>query len=45
VCARNVDGVAQTLDCSPEVVRNIEKLGLDGIVCVGGDGTLAIAHD
>lgn len=42
---RNIDGVQQTMDCSPEVVRNIEKLGLDGIVCVGGDGTLAIAHD
>ncbi|MGQ9603121.1 MAG: 6-phosphofructokinase [bacterium] len=30
-------------DLSDEVVQNIERLGLDGLVVIGGDGTMAIA--
>jgi 6-phosphofructokinase 1 len=32
-------------DMTPEIVENIHTLGLDAIVCIGGDGTLAIARD
>ena len=31
-------------DRSDECVENIRRAGLDGLVCVGGDGTLSIAH-
>lgn len=31
-------------DLSHVAVRNLKKLKLDGLVCIGGDGTLAIAH-
>jgi phosphofructokinase-like protein len=30
-------------DCSKTVIENIEGLGLDAIIAIGGDGTLAIA--
>lgn len=30
-------------DCSKKVIENIERLGLDAVVAIGGDGTLAIA--
>ena len=36
------DGVVQ--DRSTEVLANIEELGLDGIIAIGGDGTLKIAQ-
>jgi phosphofructokinase-like protein len=29
-------------DCSRQVIKNIERLGLDAIIVIGGDGTLAI---
>ncbi len=31
-------------DRSDEVVRNFRRLGLDALIAIGGDGTLAIAH-
>jgi len=31
-------------DVSPQVLRNIRSLNLSGLVCIGGDGTLAIAY-
>ena len=30
-------------DCSKTVIENIERLGLDAVIAIGGDGTLAIA--
>lgn len=30
-------------DCSKTVINNIERLGLEAVVAIGGDGTLAIA--
>lgn len=41
---RIVDGVEVTEDRADEVVANIERLGLEGVLAIGGDGTLAIAH-
>lgn len=38
------DGTVVEADCSDDVVRAVRRLGLDGLVVVGGDGTLAIAH-
>ena len=34
----------QTADRSAEVVANAKELGLDGIIAIGGDGTLRIAQ-
>ncbi|MDW7680012.1 MAG: 6-phosphofructokinase, partial [bacterium] len=31
-------------DRSDQVKRNFEKLGLEALVCIGGDGTMAVAH-
>jgi len=31
-------------DVSDGVLRNVDKMGLDGLVCIGGDGTLSIAY-
>jgi len=31
-------------DVSAQAVRTYNKLGLDALVCIGGDGTLGIAH-
>jgi phosphofructokinase-like protein len=30
-------------ECSQEIIENIEKLGLEAVIVLGGDGTLAIA--
>jgi phosphofructokinase-like protein len=30
-------------DCSKQLIKNIESLGLEAIIAIGGDGTLAIA--
>jgi phosphofructokinase-like protein len=30
-------------DCSKQVIENIERLGLEAVIAIGGDGTLAIA--
>lgn len=32
-------GVPEGLDKPGEIVRNIKELGLDGVVCIGGNGT------
>ena len=32
-------------DRGDEVVANIRKLGLEGLIAIGGDGSLAIAHE
>jgi len=32
-------------DVSARVVENYEKRGLDGLICIGGDGTLSVARD
>jgi len=34
----------QTVDRSQETVSAIRSMGLDALVCIGGDGTLSIAH-
>jgi len=31
-------------DCSNTAIANVRKLGIDCLVCIGGDGTLNIAH-
>ncbi len=41
---RIVCGKLVVEDLSDEVVQNIEHLGLDGLVVIGGDGTMAIAN-
>jgi phosphofructokinase-like protein len=33
-----------SIDRSQEAVSYIQSLGLDAIICIGGDGTLSIAH-
>ena len=35
----------QEEDRGDEVVRNIGRLGLDGLIAIGGDGSLAIAYE
>jgi phosphofructokinase-like protein len=39
-----VPGLAEKRDCSAQVVSTFRALGLDALVVIGGDGTLAIAH-
>ncbi len=38
------DGKQETVDVSDEIVKGIEKLKMDALLVVGGDGTLHIAH-
>lgn len=38
------DGSWVEKDCSDVAVARFRELKLDGIICVGGDGTLSIAH-
>jgi len=38
------DGRVERRDDSADAVGNFRRLGLDGLVATGGDGTLAIAH-
>lgn len=38
------DGTVATVDRSDEVLRNFRARGLDALVCIGGDGSLRIAH-
>ena len=38
------DGAGGCVDRSAEVVTNIGELGLDGLIAIGGDGTLRIAE-
>jgi len=39
------DGKETVIDVSGEVIQGIEKLGLDAIIVIGGDGTLRIARE
>jgi 6-phosphofructokinase 1 len=39
------DGVEITIDVSDEIVEGIERLQLDALLVLGGDGTLRIAHE
>lgn len=43
--ATEKDGVTTEEDRGNEVVANIAALGLDGLIAIGGDGSLAIAHE
>ncbi len=38
------DGTTQFVDVSHEAVQRMSELGLDALVCAGGDGTMAIAE-
>ncbi|HHM24437.1 MAG TPA: ATP-dependent 6-phosphofructokinase, partial [Bacteroidetes bacterium] len=40
-----VDGKVEFQDLSGRVIENIAALGLDGLIVIGGDGTLGIARD
>ncbi|MBP6180016.1 MAG: ATP-dependent 6-phosphofructokinase [Anaerolineales bacterium] len=39
------DGVEVTIDVSDEIVKGINRLQLDALLVLGGDGTLRIAHE
>ena len=39
------DGETIVEDMTPVLLENIQTLGLDAIICIGGDGTLMIARD
>lgn len=39
------DGKEVTVDVSDEIVKGIDKLKLDALLVLGGDGTLHIAHE
>ena len=39
-----VDADGAAVDYSNRVIENVRSLGLDALVVIGGDGTLAIAH-
>ena len=41
---RNAAGDVDVRDVSDRVVENFKRLGLDVLVAIGGDGSLAIAH-
>jgi 6-phosphofructokinase 1 len=40
---RGEDGTYVETDCSPELIDNVKRLGIDALVAIGGDGTLGIA--
>jgi len=40
-----VDGKEVKEDLTPQLVENVKTVGLDAIIVIGGDGTLAIARD
>lgn len=39
------DGKEVTIDVSREIIKGIERLGMDALLVLGGDGTLHIAHE
>lgn len=39
------DGKEITIDVSDEIIKGIERLHLDALLVLGGDGTLRIAHE
>jgi len=40
---RRPDGKEEVIDASDTVKRNVERLGLDALIVIGGDGSLSIA--
>jgi 6-phosphofructokinase 1 len=38
------DGKEELIDASQTVMRNVERLGLDALIVIGGDGSLSIAE-
>src|SRR5512138_3774090 len=40
---RAEDGSYVETDCTPELIDNVKRLGIDALVAIGGDGTLGIA--
>jgi 6-phosphofructokinase 1 len=41
---RRPDGEEEVIDASRTVLKNVEKLGLDSLIVIGGDGSLSIAE-
>jgi 6-phosphofructokinase 1 len=41
---KRADGTTEELDRSDELMENARKLGIDAIIAIGGDGSLAIAQ-
>jgi 6-phosphofructokinase 1 len=41
---RRPDGSLEEIDRSDELIENAQKLGIDAIITIGGDGSLAIAQ-
>ncbi len=39
-----IDGTSKKLDLSNKCMENFESLGLDALICIGGDGTMTIAQ-
>jgi ATP-dependent phosphofructokinase / diphosphate-dependent phosphofructokinase len=39
-----LDGKKHYTDRSNKVIQNCENLGLEALVCIGGDGTMTVAH-
>lgn len=39
------DGKAKTVDRSAEAAARVKELGIGGLLCIGGDGTLAMARE
>ncbi len=37
------DGQRRLIDASDRVMHNVEKLGLEALVCIGGDGSMTVA--
>jgi ATP-dependent phosphofructokinase / diphosphate-dependent phosphofructokinase len=40
-----IDGKETVIDISKDIISGIEKLGLDAVLVIGGDGTLRIARE
>lgn len=40
-----IDGKSETRDISRDVLNNIQSMGLDALIVIGGDGTLKIAYE
>jgi ATP-dependent phosphofructokinase / diphosphate-dependent phosphofructokinase len=40
-----INGKPEVRDVSKDVIKNVQSLGLDALVVIGGDGSLNIAHE